>query len=116
VAEWLKALDSKSSIRVKSVSRVRIPPLPPFYNFSVFEGCCLALKYATYFAEKNRCKNIKIIKGDIFEMPFKSEEFDFVWNIGVIEHYDLKEIDLIFQEMIRVCKRNGVVAVGMPNF
>ena len=49
-------------------------------------------------------------------MPFKSEEFDFVWNIGVIEHYDLKEIDLIFQEMIRVCKRNGVVAVGMPNF
>jgi len=76
----------------------------------------VALKYAAYLAEKNGCKNIKIIQGDIFEMPFKSEEFDFVWNIGVIEHYDLKEIDLIFQEMIRVCKRNGVVAVGMPNF
>ena len=43
MAEWLKALDSKSSIRVKSVSRVRIPPSPPIYNFSVFEGCCLAL-------------------------------------------------------------------------
>jgi ubiquinone/menaquinone biosynthesis C-methylase UbiE len=58
----------------------------------------VALKYATYLAEKNRCKNIKIIKGDIFEMPFKSEEFDFVWNIGVIEHYDLKEIDLILKK------------------
>ncbi|HUT22177.1 MAG TPA: class I SAM-dependent methyltransferase [Candidatus Bipolaricaulota bacterium] len=76
----------------------------------------VALKYATYLAEKNSCKNIKNIEGNIFDMPFKSDDFDFVWNIGVIEHYDLKEIDLIFQEMIRVCDRNGVVAVGVPNF
>lgn len=76
----------------------------------------IALKYAAYLAEKFGCKNIKNIEGNIFEMPFRSESFDFVWNIGVIEHYDLREIDLIFQEMIRVCNRNGVVAVGVPNF
>jgi len=52
--------------------------IPPFYDFEVLRRYCLALKYATYLAEKNRCKNIKIIKGDIFEMPIKSEEFDFV--------------------------------------
>lgn len=76
----------------------------------------VALKYATYLAEKFECKNIKNIEGNIFEMPFKSESFDFVWNIGVIEHYDLEKVELILQEMIRVCNRNGVVAVGIPNF
>jgi ubiquinone/menaquinone biosynthesis C-methylase UbiE len=49
-------------------------------------------------------------------MPFKSESFDFVWNIGVIEHYDLKNIESILKEMIRVCNRSGMIAVGMPNF
>ena len=29
VAEWLKALDSKSSRQIISVSRVQIPPSPP---------------------------------------------------------------------------------------
>lgn len=75
-----------------------------------------ALKYAAYLAEKFECKNVQVIEGNIFEMPFKSENFDFVWNIGVIEHYDLEKIELILQEMIRVCNRSGVVAVGMPNF
>jgi len=75
-----------------------------------------ALKYAAYLAEKFECKNIKTIEGNIFEMPFKSESFDFVWNIGVIEHYNLKNVESILKEMVRVCNRNGVVAVGMPNF
>ena len=65
---------------LKPVSRVRIPHSPPIYDFRVFEDCCIALKYATYLAEKNRCKNIKIIKGDIFETPFKSEFYDFLKN------------------------------------
>jgi len=75
-----------------------------------------ALKYAGFLAEKFECKNVKHIEGNIFEMPFKSGVFDFVWNIGVVEHYDLKKIDLIFQEMIRVCSENGIIAVGIPNF
>jgi ubiquinone/menaquinone biosynthesis C-methylase UbiE len=67
------------------------------------------LKYAAYLAEQFECKNIKNIEGNIFEMPFKSESFDFVWNIGVIEHYDLKNIESILKEMIRVCKRISAV-------
>lgn len=49
-------------------------------------------------------------------MPFKNNNFDFVWNIGVIEHYELNDIKLIVKEMIRICNKSGIVAVGMPNF
>ncbi len=42
VREWLNRAFSKNA-RPEKVSWVQIPPPPPIYNFSVFEGCCLAL-------------------------------------------------------------------------
>lgn len=76
----------------------------------------VALKYAAHLAKKFECQNVKYVEGDIFEMPFKTKSFDFVWNIGVIEHYSLDQIELIIEEMTRVCSKNGAVAIGMPNF
>lgn len=86
------------------------------FSKTLLDISSIALKYATYLAEKFGCKNIKNIEGDIFKMPFKSESFDFVWNIGVIEHYNLDQIEHIIEEMVRVCNKNGIVAIGMPNF
>lgn len=74
-----------------------------------------ALNYAKYTANKFNIKNINFILGNIFSMPFKKDKFDLVWNIGVIEHYKLSEIKLIIEEMSRVCKKNGVIAIGIPN-
>jgi len=74
-----------------------------------------ALDYAKHVAALFNAKNINYIEGDIFHIPFKDERFDLVWNIGVIEHYGLEEIRLIIEEMSRVCSKNGVVAVGIPN-
>lgn len=76
----------------------------------------VALKYAEYIANKFEAKNIKFFKGNIFSMPFKNNNFDFVWNIGVIEHYELDDIESIIKEMVRVCNKPGIVAVGIPNF
>ena len=61
-------------------------------------------------------KKPKTVEGDIFSMPFKSETFDFVWNIGVIEHYSDKYIISLLGEMLRVCRDGGAIAVGVPNF
>ncbi|MDD5710766.1 MAG: class I SAM-dependent methyltransferase [Candidatus Colwellbacteria bacterium] len=76
----------------------------------------VALKYAAHLAEKFKCQNVKYVEGNIFEMPFKTESFDFVWNIGVVEHYNLDQIESIVGEMARVCNKNGVIAIGVPNF
>ncbi len=57
-------------------------------------------------------QNIKIIdsfiNADILKLPFKDSSIDGVWNLGVMEHFSLKEIDNILDEFNRVLKRNGM--------
>jgi 2-polyprenyl-3-methyl-5-hydroxy-6-metoxy-1,4-benzoquinol methylase len=49
-------------------------------------------------------------------MPFENRSYDFVWNIGVVEHYSTEDMATIFAEMFRVCNSGGQVGVGIPNF
>lgn len=77
----------------------------------------VALEYAKYLNNKINNKSVvNFFQGNIFKMPFGNEEFDFVWNIGVVEHYEKNDIKNIIEEMIRVCKKNGTIAIGIPNF
>jgi ubiquinone/menaquinone biosynthesis C-methylase UbiE len=76
----------------------------------------IALEYAKYISKKFEVENVKFVEGNIFSIPFKNNYFDFVWNIGVIEHYEQDDIKSIVKEMIRVCSKSGIVAVGVPNF
>jgi SAM-dependent methyltransferase len=55
-----------------------------------------------------------IINGSILELPFKDEEFDLVCAFDVIEHV---EDDLLgIQEMKRVCKNEGLIALTVPAY
>jgi|SRR3989344_5604834 len=74
-----------------------------------------ALQYAKHIAKKFKAIKIKYIIGNIFDIPFNKERFDLVWNIGVVEHYKVHDLKLILSEMIRVTKKNGIVAIGVPN-
>jgi ubiquinone/menaquinone biosynthesis C-methylase UbiE len=74
-----------------------------------------ALEYAKFLAQKLNTKNNTFMRGNIFELPFPDKTFDFVWNVGVVEHYDIQHISSMMQDMIRVTKDNGVVAIGYPN-
>ena len=74
-----------------------------------------AIDYAKYTATTFNVENINFVEGNIFSMPFEDGGFDLVWNVGVIEHYELDDIKLIVEEMSRVCNKNGIVAIGMPN-
>ena len=58
---------------------------------------------------------VKLIEGDAFDMPFKNDNFDIVWNSGVIEHFtDDKKVDMI-KEMWRVTKSGGKLIIMAPN-
>lgn len=74
-----------------------------------------ALDYAKQLTKKFKSKNINYILGDIFSIPFDKKTFDFVWNIGVVEHYNKQEIVKILGEMIRTTKNGGKIGVGFPN-
>jgi ubiquinone/menaquinone biosynthesis C-methylase UbiE len=85
------------------------------FNKTLLDISKNALNYAKYTAAMFNAKDINFIEGNIFHMPFKDKEYDMVWNIGVIEHYELGEIEPIIKEMSRVCSDKGIVAIGVPN-
>ena len=55
---------------------------------------------------------VKYIQGNIFQLPFKENSFDVVWNQGVLEHFT--EPEKAIKEMYRVTKPNGIVAILVP--
>ncbi|MDQ1344251.1 MAG: hypothetical protein QG650_971 [Patescibacteria group bacterium] len=63
-----------------------------------------ALEYARFLAEKFGARNVETVQGDAFDAPFDSSAFDFVWNIGVLEHYSMPQIRQYLSEMARLVK------------
>lgn len=56
----------------------------------------------------------EFIQGDLFNMPFKDEEFDIVWNQGVLEHFS--NPSLAMKEMARVTKKGGYIVIFIPAY
>jgi ubiquinone/menaquinone biosynthesis C-methylase UbiE len=72
-----------------------------------------ALNYAKLvFKEKNQNSDSLII-GNGFKLPFPDNYFDLVFNVGVIEHFSVKEQRLFLEEMKRVSKK--FILISIPN-
>jgi pseudaminic acid biosynthesis-associated methylase len=56
---------------------------------------------------KSRTKNINIIQGSAFDIPFKDGYFDLVFTSGVLIHIEPGDIDKILDEMYR-CTRQYI--------
>ena len=54
------------------------------------------------------------ILGDIFNIPFKEESIDGIWNVGVMEHFDCRELSRVFREFNRVLKPEGCCLFFWP--
>jgi SAM-dependent methyltransferase len=61
----------------------------------------------------NKGLNPIFIKADGSRLPFKSNIFDLVFSIDVIEH--VIDDTSCFNEHVRVCKDGGTVIIGTPN-
>tara|TARA_B110000014_G_C20125156_1_gene598675 strand:+ start:4425 stop:5087 length:663 start_codon:yes stop_codon:yes gene_type:complete len=60
----------------------------------------------------------KFTMGDLFHMPFRNEQFDIVFNQGVMEHFRLAKMDASVgvKEMMRVVKKNGTLVILVPAY
>jgi len=59
---------------------------------------------------------IGLCQGSLEHLPFPDDTFGLVINEGVVEHWlDDRERLMVLQEMVRVTRPNGVVAVIVPN-
>jgi len=76
------------------------------------------LKYLGYGIglDKKSCSSDFIfIKGDLINLPIKDNTFDTVVCMETLEHVDPSKIDLAFQNIHRILKKNGVFMVSTPN-
>ena len=74
----------------------------------------------------HKCKNLfkhmaleaKFALGDLFHIPIKDEQFDLVFNQGVMEHFRLSNLDPSkgMKEMLRVLKKNGTLVILVPAY
>ena len=67
---------------------------------------------------KSLSLNSKFTLGDLFHIPIKDEEFDLVFNQGVMEHFRLAKMDASdgIKEMMRVLKKNGTLVILVPAY
>lgn len=86
------------------------------YKKHLFDISPPALDFAKLLAKRLESKNVTFELGNGFDTKLPSKSYDFVWNIGVIEHYSREQATVFVGEMIRHAKNGGVVAVAVPNF
>lgn len=56
---------------------------------------------------------VSFIKGDAIDLPFSDGRFDYVYSVGMLEHFSLEKQRSALSEMIRVSR--GYVHVELPN-
>ncbi|MBU1626640.1 class I SAM-dependent methyltransferase [bacterium] len=61
---------------------------------------------------KKRDKELLVVNGNIYHLPFKDGSFSLVWNSSTMEH--LEDIEAGLLEMQRVAASDGFIFVGVP--
>lgn len=64
-------------------------------------------------ATKELYSNIKFLSGNVLELPFEANSFDFVFCRYLLHH--IPDACAALEEMKRICKRGGVIFVQEPD-
>jgi len=72
-------------------------------------------KKALNLYKKNNYSNIKLVQGSIFHTEFIDKKFDGIYNLGVMEHFDLNDINIILNEFKRILKDEGTIVLFWPH-
>lgn len=71
-------------------------------------------KDSVEFINKN-FPELNVVHGDILNMPYKKNSFDFVLSYGVVEHF-IAGPDLPMKSIFNVLKPGGIAVITVPSF
>jgi len=80
-------------------------------SFVLLDSSTEALKIARRYATS---PNVHLVCGDIFHPPFRDATFDGIWNLGVMEHFQVNEIERIFAALGRTLKTGARCLIFWP--
>ena len=87
-----------------------------------FDVTCMDLSENALQKTKSLFKHMnlqaKFTLGDLFHTPIKDDEFNLVFNQGVMEHFRLANLEAYkgVQEMLRVLKDDGTLVILVPAY
>jgi dolichol-phosphate mannosyltransferase len=64
---------------------------------------------------RNNPRAYRVEQATVFDLPFESDTFDGVFNLGVLEHFGPEEIQSMLGEFLRVLKPGGRLVVFWPH-
>lgn len=64
--------------------------------------------------KKNNGAAVKVVHGSILEMPFPDNSVAGIYNLGVVEHFEWKDVDTILAEFRRVLRPGGRIVIFWP--
>src|SRR3989338_7674752 len=82
---------------------------PIIYGIDISENITKAAKDNF----KNQKLKAKFLVGDVDYMPFKDNEFEYIYTMGTIEHTPYPHRSL--KEIKRILKPGGIAIIGVPN-
>ncbi len=65
------------------------------------------------YKKTNKNKS-RLLYGSIFQIPLPDHSIDGVYNLGVMEHYESKDIVKILTEFKRIIKKDGKIVIFWP--
>ena len=65
--------------------------------------------------KKNNASPYEIIQGSVFKTDFDDNKFDGIYNLGVMEHFNLQDIEKILNEFNRILKDDGKIILFWPH-
>jgi ubiquinone/menaquinone biosynthesis C-methylase UbiE len=87
-----------------------------------FDVMCLDLSKNALIKSQSLFKHLSLdgefTQATLFQMPIKDEQFNVVFNQGVMEHFRLDNLDPSngVKEMMRVLKKNGTLVIFVPAY
>jgi ubiquinone/menaquinone biosynthesis C-methylase UbiE len=76
--------------------------------------CGIDLSFAGLSAARRSCLGSSFVKADAEKLPLADSSFDYVVSTNAVEHFI--EPRLVFDEMWRVCKKDGYILLIFPNY
>lgn len=77
-------------------------------------GCGMDYRTGYLNCDVKRDANIDV-RLDIRRLPFKNDCIDEILTSHVIEYFDVPDLKLIFDEMLRVIKHNALIRIFVPH-
>lgn len=61
-------------------------------------------------------QTLQFLQGDALTLPFSDSTFDLAHSVGLIEHFDDRDVLQMMSEQKRVLRAGGFIYVAVPNF